>query len=118
MKTKIYVSGKYIQRNNKYSRKKRKRNNIVEEKRARKAKKLGLFKEDGVSKAPKVIEEAHLGMVLDVDRGGAVDQAHEAHVVDENGNIVVRVVYDPSIQRGAKVWVETELEVKSIVNKY
>ena len=109
MKTKIYVSGKYIQRNNKSRNKKRKKDNIVERKRV---KKRGLLKEEVI------LKERDLGMVLSIERGKESDEAHEAHIVDSNGNIVVKVVYDPSIPRGAKIWIETELEVRSIINKY
>ena len=119
VKTKIYVSGKYIQRNKSIVSKKRKKTNIVERKRARKER-LRKGVPDSIEEVkPEVVaEEVYLGKVLHIDRDGVGEESHEAHIVDSDGNVVVKVVYDPSVPRGAKVWIETEFEVKSIINKY
>ena len=61
---------------------------------------------------------AYLGEVISISRDKIEEEAHEAHIIDGNGNIVAKVVYDPFVKKGAKVWIETELEVKSIINKY
>jgi hypothetical protein len=47
------------------------------------------------------------------------DYAHEALIIDDNGNEVARVVYRPDnpLSCGAKVWIETNHTVKLIVNE-
>lgn len=42
------------------------------------------------------------------------DYAHEASIVDKDGNEVAKIVYRPDkpLSCGAKVWIETNLEVK------
>jgi hypothetical protein len=47
------------------------------------------------------------------------DYAHEALILDDNGNEVARVVYRPDnpLSCGAKVWIETNYTVKLIVNE-
>ena len=90
MSTKIYVSGKYMKANNKIKNK---------------------LKTDAGN-------DLYLGAVLSINRDKIEEEAHEAHIVDSDGNIVAKVDYDPFIKIGAKVWIETELEVRSIVNKY
>lgn len=47
------------------------------------------------------------------------DYAHEALILDDNGNEVARVVYRPDnpLSCGAKVWIETNHIVKLIVNE-
>jgi hypothetical protein len=120
MKTKIHVSGQYIQRNNKVKSNRKKeninRNKSIVEKRKAKRRKLGLAPKEEVK--PEVSGEVYLGTVLQIDREGEKEGAHEACIVDSNGNTVAKVVYDPSLEKGAKVWIETELEVRSIINKY
>jgi hypothetical protein len=41
------------------------------------------------------------------------EYAHEAYIVDKDGNEVAKVVYRPDnpLSCGAKVWIETNLEV-------
>jgi hypothetical protein len=44
------------------------------------------------------------------------DYGHEAVILDSNGNEVARVVYSPHkpLSCGARVWIETQNEVKVI----
>jgi hypothetical protein len=39
---------------------------------------------------------------------------HEAEIIDDNGNIIAKVIYSPDkpLSCGAKVWIETEKEVR------
>jgi len=41
--------------------------------------------------------------------------ANAAHIIDDNGVIVAKVVYSPDkpLSCGAKVWIETNLQVKT-----
>jgi len=41
--------------------------------------------------------------------------AHTANIIDQNGNTIARVVYRPDspLSCGARVWIETELEVQA-----
>lgn len=41
--------------------------------------------------------------------------ANTAHIIDDNGVIVAKVVYSPDkpLSCGAKVWIETSLKVKT-----
>jgi hypothetical protein len=47
------------------------------------------------------------------------DYAHEALILDDNGNEVARVIYRPNdpLSCGAKVWIETTNEVKLITHE-
>jgi hypothetical protein len=46
--------------------------------------------------------------------------AHEALIKDAQGNVIAKVIYSPDkpLSCGAKVWIETEYEVDTVVNKY
>lgn len=52
--------------------------------------------------------------VLTVKRGRRNDYGHEAVIVDDDGREVARIVYRPDapLSCGARVWVETDLDVE------
>ena len=56
--------------------------------------------------------------VLTCKAGRANNYAHEAEIKDAEGNVVARVVYRPDkpLSCGARVWIETELDVERIVH--
>ena len=41
---------------------------------------------------------------------------HEARIVDSDGNVVAKIVYSPDnpLSCGARVWIETEMEVQTV----
>lgn len=47
------------------------------------------------------------------------DYAHEAIICDKNGEEVARIIYKPNdpLSCGAKVWIETNNEVKLIIHE-
>ena len=56
--------------------------------------------------------------VLTVKTYKSNDYAHEAVIRDADGNEVARVVYRPDkpLSCGARVWIETQLDVESITH--
>lgn len=52
--------------------------------------------------------------VLTVKSGKENNYAHEAEILDEAGNLVAKVIYSPEkpLSCGARVWIETNLNVK------
>jgi hypothetical protein len=57
--------------------------------------------------------------VLTIKNRGTNEYAHEAYILDDDGNIVAKVVYRPDdpLSCGAKVWIETTNEVKLVTGK-
>lgn len=55
--------------------------------------------------------------VLTIKKGKNNTYAHEAHILDKDGNIVAKVVYSPDnpLSCGARVWVESYHGVKLYV---
>ena len=53
--------------------------------------------------------------VIVVEREYGTEEAWKADIVDKFGDVVARVVYDPNKPKadGARVWIETEYEVKT-----
>jgi hypothetical protein len=54
--------------------------------------------------------------VLTVKTYKSNDYAHQANILDAQGNVVARVVYSPDkpLSCGAKVWIETENSVQIV----
>lgn len=50
--------------------------------------------------------------VVSVLVGGELTLCHRAEIVDQDGRVVARVVYDRDTVQPVKVWVETDLEVR------
>lgn len=48
-------------------------------------------------------------------RSAKAEYAHQVSLVDQNGNVVARVVYQPEtpLSCGAQIWIETELNVQA-----
>ena len=56
--------------------------------------------------------------VLTVKTYKSNDYAHEAQIMDANGEVAATVIYSPDkpLSCGAHVWIETHNEVKTIVH--
>jgi hypothetical protein len=54
--------------------------------------------------------------VLTVKTYKSNDYAHQANILDAQGNVVARVVYSPDkpLSCGARVWIETENSVQMV----
>lgn len=54
--------------------------------------------------------------VLTVKTYKSNDYAHRVNILDEQGNVVARVVYSPDnpLSCGARVWIETENSVQIV----
>lgn len=57
--------------------------------------------------------------VLTIKHKNKTSYAHEAHILDDDGNIIAKIVYRPDkpLSCGARVWVETNKQVKLLNNE-
>lgn len=57
--------------------------------------------------------------VLTVKTYNTNDYAHEAEILDAEGNVAAKVVYSPNkpLSCGARVWIETMNDVRTVVHE-
>jgi hypothetical protein len=47
-----------------------------------------------------------------IKHGNIEGAAHEVEILDQYGKVAARIVYDPTVREGARVWIETENKIK------